>query len=136
MNDIFLKIISGEIPSAKIYEDEHTYAFLDIRPNNKGHALVVPKLWSRNVLDIDEDTFVHMARAARKLAPAIKSAVSADGVNILTNNEPAAGQEVFHSHIHIIPRFTGDEAFSKAKHTAYEDGEMDAVAEHIRIQLS
>lgn len=136
MHDIFLKIINGEIPSTKIYEDEHTYAFLDIKPNNKGHALVVPKAWSRNVLDIDETTFLHMARTAHKLARAIKEATGADGVNILMNNEPAAGQEVFHSHIHIIPRFSEDGVFSKSKHTAYDDGEMDQVAAHIRSLLT
>lgn len=135
MHDIFLKIINGEIPSAKIYEDEHTYAFLDIRPNNKGHALVVPKAWSRNILDIDEASFLHMAKTARALARAIREATGADGVNILMNNEPAAGQEVFHSHMHIIPRWSGDGVFSKSKHTAYDDGEMDIVAERIRSLL-
>ena len=136
MDTIFLKIISGEIPSEKIYEDEHTFSFLDINPNNKGHALVVPKTKYRNILDIDEETFAHMARTAVKVARAVKKATNADGVNITMNNEPEAGQEVFHAHLHVIPRFKGDNIFGHIKHTTYEEGEMAEFGRKIRAHFS
>lgn len=136
MDDLFLKIIAGEIPSAKLYEDDLTYAFLDIRPTNKGHALVVPKEKYRNALDTPPETFAAMAKTAQKIAVALKEAVGADGVNIAMNNEAAAHQEVFHAHIHVIPRFEGDGIFKEPKRKEYEDGEIDTVAETIRQNLS
>lgn len=105
---IFEKIIKGEIPSHKVYEDEHTYAFLDINPINKGHTLVIPKEHTTNMLTADSDAFLQVMKTAHMLAPKIKEAVGADGINIGINNEAAAGQEVFHLHVHIIPRFEGD----------------------------
>lgn len=135
MDDLFLKIIAGDVPAAKLYEDEWTFAFLDINPSNKGHALVVPKTHFRNVFDIDAETFSAMARTAQKIAVALKDTLGADGVNITMNNEPAAGQKVFHAHMHVIPRFTGDQVFETPKHTTYDDGEIDTVAETIRAAL-
>lgn len=136
MDDIFLKIIRGEIPSEKVYEDEVTFAFLDIKPNNKGHVLVVPKESFRNVFDMPVETFAAMARSAQKIAVALRDTIGAEGVNITMNNEPAAGQEVFHAHMHVIPRFSGDHAFAKPRHLSYEDGEMKVFAEKIRKGLS
>ncbi|MBL7045451.1 MAG: HIT family protein [Parcubacteria group bacterium] len=106
--DLFLKIIAGEVPSEKVYEDEHTFAFLDIRPNNPGHALVVPKKYSRNILDIEEEDWIHLMKTTRKLAPKIMEAMDATGVNVYMNNEHSAFQMVFHTHIHIIPRHDND----------------------------
>lgn len=108
MDCIFCKIVNGEIPSCAVYEDEHTFAFLDITPVAKGHTLVVPKKHVKNVFDADEKTWAQVMETARKLAPIVRDAVSADGVNVYVNNEPAAGQVVMHSHAHIIPRFAND----------------------------
>lgn len=135
MDDIFLKIVRGEIPAHKVYEDEHTLAFLDIKPHSKGHVLVIPKEQYRNILDIPEETLCNMIRTVKKIAPAVKEAVGADGLNIGMNNEHAAGQEVFHAHMHIIPRIEGDNVYRSPKHTSYEDGEMERVAEKIRSKL-
>ncbi len=135
MDDLFLKIVRGEIPSAKVYEDERTYAFLDIHPNNKGHVLVVPKEKFRNIFDLDRETFLAMAAAAHMIARALKESLGADGVNIVMNNEPAAGQEVFHAHMHIIPRFENDGVFGNLKKTSYAEGEINMFAEKIRTAL-
>ena len=135
MDDVFLKIIRGELPAAKLYEDEATFAFLDIKPTNKGHALVVPKQHFRNALDMDPETFAACAGTAQKVARALKDTLGADGVNITMNNEPAAGQEVFHAHMHVIPRYENDGAFEKPKHQEYADGEMDEVAAKIKAAL-
>ncbi|MFC1730830.1 HIT family protein [candidate division KSB1 bacterium] len=131
MNDLFLKIIKGEIPSEKIYEDDKTYAFLDINPNNPGHTLVIPKESSRNIFDIKEEDWQALMETVRKLAPSIKEAMQADGINIHMNNEPAAFQEVFHTHIHIIPRFK-DDGFKPFGGTPYKEGEEKRVGEKIR----
>jgi len=136
MNDLFLKIIKGEIPSAKIYEDEHTFAFLDINPHNKGHTLVIPKKPYRNILDIPEETLCHMIKTVRTLAPAIQKATGAHGINLGMNNERAAGQEIFHAHIHIVPRFEDDNIYQPAKHTSYSEGEKEALAEAIRKHIT
>jgi histidine triad (HIT) family protein len=124
MNDIFEKIIAREIPAEIIYEDETVIAFLSIEPVNKGHALVVPKVKFVNIFDANPTVLGHMMGVAQKIAIAIKSSVKADGVNILMNNESSAGQEVFHAHIHVIPRFTGDNAYGHAKHTPYVENEI------------
>lgn len=105
---LFCKIIRGEIPSAKVYEDEHVYAFLDIAPGFPGHCLVVPKNHCRNILDIDPKEAEHIVRAVQKIAPAVAKATGAEGFNVVQNNEEAAGQTVFHVHFHIIPRKKGD----------------------------
>ena len=92
MDDLFLKIIAGDIPSARIYEDQYVVAFLDINPNNKGHALVVPRQKFQNIFDGNADTLAHMMKVAQKIAVAQKEVLGCDGVNILMNNEAAAGQ--------------------------------------------
>ena len=135
MNDcIFCKIVSGEIPSEKVYEDEETLAFLDIRPVNKGHTLVIPKKHCGNVFDMPEEAWLSMMRTAQKIAPAIKKAVGAVGMNINTNNERAAGQLVFHAHAHLIPRFENDGYKLWPQHP-YPEGEAKEVAEKIKTSL-
>jgi histidine triad (HIT) family protein len=131
---IFDKIIRREIPADVVYEDEYTLAFLDIHPNHIGHTLVIPKKQVRNIFDIDAETLAHLIAAVQKISIAVKSAVVADGINIAMNNEAAAGQVVFHAHIHIIPRFDGD-GFVFFPHTEYKSGEAAEVAEKIRKQL-
>lgn len=105
---IFCKIIEGEIPSNKIYEDEDTFAFLDIKPVNIGHTLVVPKRHSRNLMNIDDESLSRTINVVKKVAIALKKSLNADGVNMGMNNEPGAGQVVFHTHFHVIPRFKDD----------------------------
>ncbi len=137
MNDcLFCKIVAGEIPAAKVYEDEHSVAFLDIQPNNPGHTLLVPKTHARNILDIKEKTLCGIMPALKKLARAVKEAVGADGLNVAMNNEPAAGQIILHAHIHIIPRFANDGHRHFEKRPYKNEEEMNAVAEKIKKALA
>ncbi|AVA21455.1 MULTISPECIES: HIT family protein [unclassified Rhizobium] len=106
-NNIFAKILKDEIPSYRVYEDEHTVAFMDVMPQAPGHTLVLPKSPSRNLLDADPSTLPHLITTVQKVAIAIQEAFDADGVYIAQFNEPAAGQTVFHLHFHIIPRHEG-----------------------------
>ncbi|MCK9360728.1 HIT family protein [Patescibacteria group bacterium] len=108
METIFSKILSGEIPCEKIYEDDFAFAFLDINPVNPGHALVIPKTWSAGFLDASEDTICRLIPAIQKVAKAVKEATGAEGVNIIQNEGAVAGQKVFHLHFHVIPRHAGD----------------------------
>lgn len=105
--NIFAKIVRGELPCHKIYEDEATFAFMDIMPRGDGHALVIPKEPARNVLDVEADSLAAVMRTVQKVARASMKAFGADGVTVQQFNEPAGGQVVFHLHFHIIPRFDG-----------------------------
>ncbi|MDO1583938.1 HIT family protein [Rhizobium oryzicola] len=107
-NNIFAKILRGEIPSHKVYEDEDTLAFMDVMPQAPGHLLVIPKQGSRNLLDADPAVLAKLLPVVQKLAVAAKEAFEADGIYIAQFNEPAAGQTVFHLHFHIVPRREGE----------------------------
>lgn len=107
-NCIFCKIIAGEIPSEKIYEDQDVMAFMDIRPVSRGHALVVPKNHTSDFLVTKEEALAILIPKVKKIAKALMKAVNAQGMNITTNTGEAAGQSVFHLHFHLIPRFSGD----------------------------
>ena len=131
---IFSKIIRHELPAEIVYEDESVIAFLDIKPINPGGTLVVPKQWSRNILDIDSETWGKVMEVVRLLAPAVKTAMHAEGVNIVMNNEPVGNQLVFHSHVHIIPRHEDDGGIAGSGST-YPEGEQARVAEKIRAKL-
>jgi histidine triad (HIT) family protein len=106
-SNVFAKILRGELPCHKLYEDADTLAFMDIMPRGDGHCLVIPKKPSRNILDVDADSLAAVARTTQKLARAVLKAFSADGVTVQQFNEPAGGQVVFHLHVHVIPRFEG-----------------------------
>ena len=106
-NNIFAKILRSEIPCVKVYEDAKTLAFMDVMPQGAGHTLVVPKAASRNLLDASPNVLATLMPAIQKIAVAVKAAFAADGVTIMQFNEPAAGQTVFHLHVHVIPRFDG-----------------------------
>jgi len=106
-NNIFAKILRGELPCYKVYEDEHVLAFLDIMPRVPGHTLVIPKAPARNILDIEPDDYAHVARSAKKIAIAAMKAFQADGITVQQFNEPAGGQVVFHLHMHVMPRHDG-----------------------------
>jgi histidine triad (HIT) family protein len=106
-NNIFAKILRGEIPSHKVYEDADTVAFMDVMPQGTGHTLIVPKAPSRNLLDADPEVLAHTIAVVQRVAKAAVIAFKADGVMMVQFNEPASGQTVFHLHFHIIPRFEG-----------------------------
>ncbi len=105
--NIFAKILRGEIPCHKVYEDADALVFMDVMPQSTGHALVVPKAASRNLLDADAARLGHLMQLVQNIAVAAKTAFAADGITIMQFNEPAGGQTVFHLHIHVIPRFDG-----------------------------
>ncbi len=131
---IFCKIVSGDVPSKKVYEDADTLAFLDIHPTNPGHTLVIPKIHSENLYDMSDHSLAASIRAAQKVARAIKTAVGADGINLSMNNERAAGQIIFHPHFHVIPRFAED-GYKHWGKKEYNEGEAEVVAEKIRTAL-
>src|SRR5215468_10860701 len=106
-SNIFAKILRGEIPCYKVYEDDKALAFLDIMPRAPGHALVLPKAPARNILDVSPDDFAHVMRIAQKIAKVSVGVFGADGVTLQQFNENAGGQVVFHLHVHVIPRKNG-----------------------------
>ena len=106
-NNIFAKILRGELPCYKVYEDDKAFAFLDIMPRAPGHTLVLPKAPARNLLDIGAADLAHVMTVAQKVAKAAVAALGADGITIQQFNEGAGGQVVFHLHVHVIPRKAG-----------------------------
>ncbi len=102
---IFCQIVSGQIPSSKVYEDEEVLAFLDITQVTKGHTLVIPKHHYRNMLEMDAEAASSLFARVPKIAQQLREKLGASGVNIINNNEEAAGQTVFHTHVHLLPRF-------------------------------
>jgi histidine triad (HIT) family protein len=106
-NNVFAKILRGEIPSHKVYEDDDVLVFMDVMPQAPGHTLVVPKAASRNLLDADPNVLAKLLPVSQKVARAVKSAFNADGVSVFQYNEPAGGQSVFHLHLHVVPRHDG-----------------------------
>ena len=106
---IFCKMVEGEMPVWKIYEDEHFLAFLDVNPASRGHTLVVPKEHYPELLDLPEHELKHALKVVQDVADGVVEATDADGFNILQSNNPVAGQQIFHVHFHIIPRYHGDD---------------------------
>lgn len=106
-DNIFARILRGELPSHKVYEDADTFAFLDIMPRADGHLLVIPKTPARNLLDASPEQMAAVMATVQKLSHAVRAAFEADGVTIQQFNEAAGGQEVFHLHFHVLPRFEG-----------------------------
>lgn len=104
-DNVFARILRNELPAARIYEDDDVLAFMDAMPQGDGHALVIPKAPSRNLLDADPETVSKLFRAAQKIAVAARAAFGADGVFIGQYNEAVSGQTVYHLHVHIVPRF-------------------------------
>ncbi|WP_040304518.1 HIT family protein [Ahrensia sp. R2A130] len=133
--NVFAKILRGELPCEKLYEDEHTVAIMDIMPRADGHCLVIPKAAARNILDIDSASLAAVSTTTQIMARATKTAFSADGITIQQFNEAAGGQVVFHLHMHVIPRHEGQ---SLRPHTGtMADGDvLKANAEKIRTALS
>ncbi|WP_337224018.1 HIT family protein [Staphylococcus aureus] len=136
---IFGKILTGEIPSFKVYEDDYVYAFLDISQVTKGHALLIPKKASANIFETDEETMKHIGAALPKVANAIKRAFNPDGLNIIQNNGEFADQSVFHIHFHLIPRYENDIDGFGYKWETHEDildnNAKQQIAEQIQAQF-
>ena len=132
---IFCKIIEGKIPCTKVYEDAKVLAFLDISPVNPGHILVIPKKHYETYMDADDNTICDIMKVVKKLSRAVLKSMKADGINISSSNYKAAGQDVPHLHIHIMPRFNNDGLKFDWPSKKYSDGEMKTVAEAIRKSL-
>ena len=134
-NNIFARILRGELPCQKVYETDRVLAFMDIMPRGDGHVLVIPKAKARNILDVQPEDLAELMKAVQIVARAAQQAFSADGLTIQQFNESAGGQVVFHLHVHVIPRFDG---VPLRPHT----GEMEkpeilgANAEKIRVALA
>ena len=133
-NNIFAKILRGELPAHKVYEDADTLAFMDIMPRCEGHTLVIPKTPSRNILDADPETLARLLPVVQKVAVAAKEAFEADGVTVIQFNEPAAGQTVYHLHFHIIPRIEG-QPLKPHSGTMEDQGVLAANAQKLRDAL-
>lgn len=130
MPTLFTRIITGEIPSVKLYEDELCLVILDIFPINRGHALVISKKEYETIIDCPEEELSHLVAIARRVAVKMTKELKIDGFNIMINNRPASGQEVPHLHIHVIPRFEGDK---KTPIMEKEDYEADQLEEYGRL---
>lgn len=131
---VFCKIVEGELPSYKVYEDDETLAFLDINPVHAGHTLVIPKEHAGNIFEIPSELWAKVQETVRKVASAVENGTKADGVNMLMNNREHAGQVVHHAHVHLIPRFRGD-GLTLWPHHSLKKEEGDPVVEKIRAAL-
>lgn len=133
-NCLFCKIAAGEIPCEKVYEDADTFAFLDIRPINPGHTLVIPKEHYANVFEAPEETWGKVMQTVKKIAGALKKGLPMDDLNIAMNNGVSAGQVVFHAHVHMMPRHAGD-GYELWHGKEYLAGESKIIAEKIKSAL-
>jgi histidine triad (HIT) family protein len=129
---IFCKIVAGELPSERVDEDEHTVAFMDLNPWTRGHALVVPRNHSRNLYEVEEGDLRHSAVASKRLALRMRDRLRCDGVNLINACEAAAWQTVFHFHVHVVPRFTGDPLRVPVRPQQADADELAAVAAELR----
>ena len=124
---LFCKIVAGEIPSFKLYEDDLTYAFMDISPASDGHLLVVPKNHAKDILEIEADDLAAVALTGQKMAQRVTDLLGADGVNLLNNRGQHAWQTVFHFHLHVIPRYADKERDKLSLPWIPTPGDMDAI---------
>jgi histidine triad (HIT) family protein len=134
-NNIFAKILRGELPAYKVYEDDKALAFLDIMPRAPGHTLVIPKAPARNLLDVEVPDLAHVMQVAQKIARAGMKAFSADGITVQQFNEKAGGQVVFHLHVHVIPR-KDDEAMKPPATFKEAPENLAAHAEKLKAALA
>lgn len=135
MASIFSRIVSGEIPAARVYEDDLTLAFMDINPASRGHTLVICKEELSGLLDLPPDLLAAVTRTTQRVARAIVAALKPDGFNLVQNNGAAAGQVVFHYHVHIIPRWEGDRALAHWKPGTSDPATLQALASEISAQI-
>lgn len=130
---LFCKIIAGEIPSKAVYEDEDFKAILDVNPAARGHVIIIPKKHASNIYELEDEDAAKVFPIAKKIASALKKTYGCDGVNVLQNNGEAAGQTVFHLHVHVVPRYYGDDV-----QIMWEPGDtpdLDEVANEIKKNI-
>lgn len=135
MDCIFCKIMKGEIPSTCVYEDENFKAIMDIAPAAKGHVILVSKKHFANLFEMDDETAKELMPVIRKVGTAVKKALQCDGLNVLQNNGVAAGQTIFHYHVHFVPRLDNDNVNLEWEHLSYTEGEAQAYADKIKATL-
>jgi histidine triad (HIT) family protein len=135
MPSIFSKIVSGEIPSIKVYEDQHALAFMDISPATRGHTLVICKEEFADLWSMPEELLTDVTRAVQRVAHGLRTALKPDGLNIIQNNGVASGQTVFHYHVHLIPRWEGDNAVRLWTPRQADQNELQVLAGQIREAL-
>ncbi len=133
---VFCRIIAGEIPSATVFEDEDFKAIMDIAPAAKGHIIILSKKHYANLYELEDSVASKALIVARRIAQAMKEELKCDGINILQNNGEAAGQTVFHFHIHVMPRYNDDHVIVPWTNQKYEDGEAAAIAAAIAARVS
>jgi histidine triad (HIT) family protein len=132
VNCIFCKIVAEQAPASVVYQDGTTIAFLDIRPLNIGHILVIPKAHYVDIFDIPADLLGHVHKISKIVAPAVKSAAEADGISIIQQNGRAAGQDIFHLHVHVVPRFEGQKLPRFSELSMVERSVLDEMATKIK----
>jgi histidine triad (HIT) family protein len=131
-NCVFCKIVAKQIPATVVREDEHTLAFMDISPWTRGHALVIPRRHSRNLYDVEDADLANVASAAKRLAQRMRDVLGCDGVNLLNSSEPAAWQSVFHTHVHVIPRYDDDPLQLPTRPREADKGELAELGKLLR----
>jgi len=134
-DNIFAKILRGELPAVKVFEDDETLAFMDVFPQSDGHVLVIPKARSRNILDTAPDVLVDVISKTQTLAKAVEKALSPDGIIITQFNGAPAGQTVFHLHFHIIPRYDDKTMGDHAKGQMADMGKLNLLADKIKAAI-
>ncbi|WP_371396228.1 HIT family protein [Fretibacter rubidus] len=134
-SNIFAKIMAGDVPCAKIYEDDDVLSFMDAFPQTRGHCLVIPKAASRNILDTDPDVLARVITKVQKIAKGVEATLSPDGIVVTQFNGAPAGQTVFHLHFHIIPRYDGDKQKPHASGAMANMDDLLAIAEQIKQKL-
>ncbi len=128
---IFCKIVKGEIPSYKLYEDDQVISFLDAFPGCKGHTLIIPKQHYQDIFDIPEELYQKVLDTTRKMANILKSTFDCEGMNLLQNSGRASGQAVFHLHVHLFPRWSGDKTLGSWKASKSDPDNMKKLQEQI-----
>lgn len=134
-NCIFCQIVAKQAPSSTVYEDERIMAFLDIRPLHSGHTLVIPKAHYVDIFDTPEELLAAVHSVAKRIAVAVKKATNADGISVFQQSGAAAGQDIFHIHVHVVPRFLGKKLPSFHDLVTVDRAELDSMAAKIRAQL-
>lgn len=132
---VFCAILNRQAPASIVYEDAHVMAFLDIFPQNDGHMLVIPKKHHETIYTLSEEETAHLFNVARKVALAVKKTVEARGITIAQNNEAAAGQDIFHMHVHVIPRYAGQRLRRLEELTESSRVKLDEIAARIKRNL-
>ena len=132
---VFCKIINNEIPANKIYEDDNFLAFLDIKPNNLGHTLLIPKDHHKNIFDLPDEILSKLGKSIQTIATGVLKGTEASGINIAMNNGETAGQIVWHTHIHIIPRFANDKLNNPKPKEDFTAKDFSQMAEKIKTVL-